>query len=275
MVLIPGGTVVVGNSITNETPPMGEAPQTCYISPFYMDETEVTWDHWQTVYSWATNQGYNLSPGAGKAGSHPVQYLLWEDAAKWCNARSQYEGLDPIYFTDHAQTNLYKTGKLDISNACVNWSGNGYRLPTEAEWEKAARGGLAGQRFPQGEFISQTEVNFRSFEYYYYDLGPRGYNSLGYDGVEPYTTPTATFPANGYGLYDMAGNVREYCWDFHTNPYVTGGDNPRGPDYQTAARTRRGGSWWWGPPFARCAYREVAGFNEGKNDLGFRCARIP
>ena len=67
---------------------------------------------------------------------------------KWCNARSEKEGLRPVYYTSAAQTTVYRTGQVDVQNDWVNWSANGYRLPTEAEWEKAARGGVSGHRFP-------------------------------------------------------------------------------------------------------------------------------
>jgi formylglycine-generating enzyme required for sulfatase activity len=82
-----------------------------------------------------------------------VKAVDWYDCVKWCNARSELEGRIPAYYTDAMQTTVYRTGRWDVDNSSVNWNA-GYRLPTEAEWEKTARGGASGQRFPWGNTIS-------------------------------------------------------------------------------------------------------------------------
>jgi formylglycine-generating enzyme required for sulfatase activity len=129
--------------------------------PIYIDKYDVTLALWQQVYNWAITHGYSFdNAGLGKAANHPVQTIDWYDCVKWCNARSEMEGRTPAYYTDGTQTIVYHTGDIDISNSCVNWNGGGYRLPTEAEWEKAARGGLSGQRFPWGNTISWSQANY-------------------------------------------------------------------------------------------------------------------
>ena len=129
-------------------------PTNVYVSAFYMDTNLVSYSQWQSVYSYATSHGYGFDDaGSGKAANHPVQTVDWYDVVKWSNARSQQAGLTPVYYTDAGLTQVYTNGNVDAVYA--NWAASGYRLPTEAEWEKAARGGLSGQRFPWGNTISR------------------------------------------------------------------------------------------------------------------------
>jgi formylglycine-generating enzyme required for sulfatase activity len=88
-----------------------------------------------------------------------VVVVDWYDVVKWCNARSEMEGRTPAYYTSAEQTTVYRSGQTDVDNAWVNWTA-GYRLPTEAESEKAARGGASGQRFPWGDTISWGQANY-------------------------------------------------------------------------------------------------------------------
>jgi formylglycine-generating enzyme required for sulfatase activity len=279
MALIPAGVFTIGDTLDGES---DAVPTNVYVSAFYMDTNLVSLGQWQSIFNYATNHGYRFDDGddLGKAASEPVQTVSWFDAVKWSNARSQQAGLTPVYYTDAAMTKVDTT--RDTEAVYANWTANGYRLPTEAEWEKAARGGLGEQRFPWGNTISETQANYKAdTNDYSYDSGPNGYNT-GYDtGDFPYTSPTGSFPPNTYGLNDMAGNVFEWCWDWYAappypagSPYL-GGTDPRGPVSSSfGGRVLRGGSWGGFAGFARCAYR---GFYPVivPYAVGFRCVKGP
>jgi formylglycine-generating enzyme required for sulfatase activity len=273
MAFIPAGVFTMGDTLDGNME--GDAtPANVTVSAFYMDVNLVSSNQWKSVYNWATNNGYGfVDDGLGKAANQPVQMVDWYDCVKWCNARSQQAGLTPVYYTDAALTQVYTNGEIDITNANVNWTANGYRLPTEAEWEKAARGGLSGQRFPWGNTISESQANYVGMtNTISYDLGPNGYNSIGNYPTDPVgTSPVGSFAPNGYGLYDMCGNVFEWCWDWYGTPYP-GGSDPRGPASGNY-RILRGGRWDSPAVYAACAFRFYYYPSTYNDDWGFRCVR--
>jgi hypothetical protein len=226
------------------------APVTANISAFYMDTNSVSKAQWDDVYTWASAHGYTFdNAGSGKAANHPVQEVSWYDSVKWCNARSEKEGRAPAYYTDAGLATVYRSGQV---SPYLNWT-SGYRLPTEAEWEKAAHGGLSGQRFPWGNTISQSLANFDNISGESYQTGPTGYNATYVTWGMPYTSPVGSFAPNAYGLFDMAGNVWQWCWDWYGTPYA-GGTDPHGAA-SGSYRVCRGGSWGDGAYSCRAAFR--------------------
>lgn len=150
-----------------------------------------------------------------------------------------------------------------------DWSANGYRLPTEAEWEKAARGGLVGKRFPWGDTISHDDALFLNNGNEPFQSGTKGdHPKYGRDA------PVGSFAANGYGIHDMAGNVSEWCWDWHSPSYDASSANtdPRGPS-SSSRRVGRGGGRTLNASFCRTAHRSGNNPAYSSYTIGFRIAR--
>jgi formylglycine-generating enzyme required for sulfatase activity len=216
------------------------------------------------VFSVRTKGGRDMS-------DDPIIKVSWYGAAAYCNWRSSEEGYESYYDSN------------DPNWPC-DFSKHGYRLPTEAEWEYAARGGQHNPyyRFGWGDTISHSQANYTSHwsggsPNYSYDVSLTSYwHPDWYDGIEPYTSVVGSFAANGYGLYDMTGNVYELCNDWYdenyydTSPY----DNPTGPS-SGSYRIRRGGGWSGSANHCRVAIRDGFGpSNRGYSD-GFRIVLVP
>ena len=264
MTYIDAGSFIMGDSLDGDT---NATPLNVSVSAFCMDKTLVTYGQWLSTFIWATNHGYSFDYKAlGKSANHPAQAINWYDTVKWCNARSEQAGLKPAYYTNLDLTRPYRSGHFE---PFVNWTASGYRLPTEAEWEKAARGGLSGHRFPWGDLIDESKANYEgATNEYSYDLGPNGFNAAFTNG-SPYTSPVCYFAVNGYGLCDMAGNVNEWCWDWYYFQYA-GGSNPRGPS-SGSYRVIRGGSFVDTAYRLRCGHRSANDPTNLTSGIGFRC----
>ena len=277
MVLIPAGAFRMGDGFGEGA--AAERPvHTVTVSAFYMDQYEVTKAQWDEVRAWALTNGYTFgNAGSGKEPSHPVHTVNWYDAVAWCNARSQRAGLTPCY--TNANGAAYTNSAVALTGNC-NWTAGGYRLPTEAEWEKAARGGVAGRRFPWADV---NTIDFYRANYYgapssySYDTSfANSYHPAFNDGTTPYTSPVGSFAPNGYGLFDIAGNLWEWCWDWRSDSYYASspGANPTGPAGPLSLRVLRGGSWDNNAQAERVAGRQGGVTPDYEtNYIGFRCAR--
>jgi len=255
MVLVSGGTFTMGDTegdghFSNELP-----THQVTVSSFYMSKYLISKSTWDEVYTWAETNGYVFN-GLGydntpqaHASTHPVYNINWYDMLKWCNARSEKEGRTPCYYTTSGKTTPYRSGQVDMQNNMVNWSANGYRLPTEAEWEYAARGGHNDRRFPWGDLINHSHANYYSTRFLVpYDNGTNGDTSIADrrhpagNPSQPCTTPVSYFATNDYGLHDMVGNMWEYVWDRHDTYPSSAQTDPHGPTTGDD-RVQRGGHY--------------------------------
>jgi formylglycine-generating enzyme required for sulfatase activity len=252
MIYLSGGSFTMGDTrgegTTDELP-----THSVILSPFYIGKCEVTQGEWQAV------MGSNPSSGYGVGANYPVYSISWYSTLKFCNLLSMAEGLTPVY-TILGSTNPANWGNVPSSwddnwNAAVcDWTANGYRLPTEAEWEYAARGGTNS---PDYLYAGSDDIN--SVAWY---LSNSAEN----------THPVGTKAPNGIGAYDMSGNVWEWCWDWNGDYSGTAQTNPTGP---AAGDTRiiRSGFFLNSPAWCRVSKRYSSFVHDPVFYLGFRLAR--
>ena len=264
MTYFPGGSYKMGDEV--DKPEYGALfAHSVTIGPFYISATELTnkeYAEFLTVKGNQTQGGtpwYNLtgrdsgierSGNAYRAkegmGDHPVVNVSWYGAIAYCNWLSTSRNLDPVY-------------KMSGTSVTADWTANGYRLPTEAEWEYAARSGGTMEKWA-GTSNEEEIVDFLNF--------------MGSKDGHRYLAPISTFQANKKGLADMSGNVTEWCWDWHDQEYYKSSPakNPRGPGSGTR-KVLRGGSWNHALLFCTTTQRYSERPSIGNNKIGFRLAR--
>jgi len=217
------------------------------VNSFYIGKYEVTQKEWVDV------MGDN--PSNFKGDNLPVETVSWYDVVEYCNKRSIKEGLTPVYTIDKTKKDSNNNSEYDDIKwaVTVNWSANGYRLPTEAEWENAASGGQKSKSYTYsgGEIVG----DIAEYE------GNNGESTKSVGGKKP----------NEIGIYDMSGNVWEWCWDWYGDSVGTG-SNPKGAG-GGSDRVFRGGSCYNFAEYCESAYRYSFSPILRDSDLGFRVVR--
>jgi len=236
MVFVEGGTFLMGDHY-NEGSDDELPTHNVTVSSLYISQYEVTQGEYQAI------MGNNPAQGYGVGSNYPVYYVSWYDAVAYCNALSTVEGLTPCY-----------TGS-GTSITC-NWNANGYRLPTEAEWEFAARGGTASDN---ADYRYSGSDDIGTVAWYESNSGNA-------------THPVGTKAPNDLDIYDMSGNVWEWCWDWYDDYGSSAQTNPHGAA-SGSRRVLRGGSWDYYADYCRVANRNSNNPDGSYYSSGFRLLR--
>ena len=243
MVKVEGGKFLMGSKDDNRIAENDEQKQhEVKVNSFEINKLEVSVWEWKD-YCKKTKQAMPLQPAWGWSDNNPITNITWYDAIKYCNWLSKEDGLTPAY-------------KLAGPNVICDFNADGYRLPTEAEWEYAAKGG------------HKTKSNFFA--------GGNNSNDIAWfiknSDKKPHSVGTKL--PNELGIHDMSGNVWEWCWDWYNKDYykVEDTDNPKGP-IRGEKRTVRGGSWDSQENYLRTANRISTSPDKTNEFYGFRIAR--
>ncbi len=229
---LPAGFVKVDEGALPSSSDLGAVA----VGTYYLGKYEVQWGEFQEVRTWAAAYEYDIrNAGAGVAGNYPVTDVSWYQAVKWCNARSEMERRTPVYTVNGE---VYRMGDSDA--VTCDGMANGYRLPSEKEWEWAARGGTQKHGYT---YSGSADVNAVAW---YYDISGNTTHAVG------------TKRPNELGAYDMSGNVYEWGFDDY--------------DGSGISRMCRGGAWYMTAVFSAVAYRNFNNPRTSEHGIGFRLA---
>jgi formylglycine-generating enzyme required for sulfatase activity len=252
MVQIQGGNFTMGSPPSEPNRDADETQHEVTLTGFYMGKYLITQAQYEEVTG--ENPCYFTTPVSTETSTanRPVECVTWYDAVEFCNKLSVKEGLTPVYtITEREPATGYPIIDADVT---ADWSANGYRLPTEAQWEYACRAGTT-TAYNTGATITNNTG------WYANNSGDR-------------THKVGEKPANKWGLYDMHGNVYEWCWDWYSATYYSSSpaQNPTGP-VSGGNRVDRGGSFVSSGQYLRSAYRDYFDPSDLSGDIGFRIVR--
>lgn len=251
-VLIPSGSFLMGSPETENWRVEDEVQHEIRLSSYYMDPYETTQQDYERLM--------DDNPSEFYGNDLPVENITWMDAILYANARSTEAGLTPAY---------------TVTSDGVSWdrSANGYRLPTEAEWEYACRAGTVTP------FNTETSISTREANYwgsYPYEIEENYFNTSALEtkpgGSEGKTVSVGSYPANAFGLYEMHGNVNEWCWDYYGAYDLSETADPTGRIIGTR-HIYRGGGWNDFAKNLRSAYRAAGPSDLRSYNLGVRLVR--
>lgn len=245
MVKVQGGEFLMGSPENEFEHQKDEQQHKVRVNDFLMSRYEVTQADFEAVMS--------FNPSSHKGQNLPVENVSWFDAVRFCNELSRQNGLTPVYDIEDNQ------GRPSVS---FNQKANGYRLPTEAEWEYAARAGTQTP-FSTGENINSDQANYYG-TYPYKDRPSELYRGE--------TIQVGSFQPNAWGLYDMHGNVWEWCWDRYGAYSVNSDNNPTGAE-SGRYRVNRGGGFNDFGKHLRSAYRAAHNPENKTFNIGIRLVR--
>jgi formylglycine-generating enzyme required for sulfatase activity len=245
MARLSDGTFLMGGDTNGRENPDELPMHMVHVTGFYMGRYQVTQSQYEALVG-SNPSSFTIGPDAPR---RPVERVTWYDCVEFCNKLSIMSGLTPVYTI--SQRTPAQGHPITGARVTADWENNGYRLPTEAEWEYACRAGTT-TAYSTGNNVLPSQANFN--------------NNI--------TDPVGSYPQNPWGLYDMHGNVWEWCWDIYGHYSAGTHTDPKGPS-SGSTHVTRGGSWASTSQFLRSSWRanNAPSLPGNDNNIGFRLAR--